>query len=464
MIKSTIYDKIKSAEKSENGKHYNIRLLFAGVVFTITAFIVMIIFYHVNSNIWFLSLIFCILGSILIFFNGEILMEYLKNKYYKKYIKDIFLFSDIKYYYNKNKKIFFATTWIFFTILFFIVFSLVTYPNFTKNAVVYHPFHMIYGEIEDDFKPLNDNEIKSIVYNNGNDITAHYDVRFIRNNAFTIFCVDDVNKVMKQSYKIKSNSFIYVYPYDVNDGYEHDTNLDISSISINSHKDTKKFTLQNTIINPLFGKINCISDNIILVNKEDYKWITINSIDYYLKGILHLYNFRNWYSSDSIVKQVSSKLAKENNTDNNDSFYKISSRIEAYNMALKSSNFLIFIIIYICVLLYFSAIIMIHFKLKMEYKNEGKRCFSLYRIGIMKTEIKKIIFQKILIMYFIPLIYAIIINIAYSYYDNSSYGYGIIGVLFALITSFVFLIIHLVICRLYFNIYYKKIISKLDLN
>jgi len=107
---------------------------------------------------------------------------------------------------------------------------------------------------------------------------------------------------------------------------------------------------------------------------------------------------------------------------------------------------------------------MIHFKLEMEYKDEKMKYFSLYRIGIREVDIKKMISQKILIIYSISPIYAIIINIAYSYYTNSSYGYGVIGILYALIASLVFLMIHLIVYKLYSSAYYKRVISELSLN
>ena len=460
MIKSTIYDKIKYTEKTESGRHYSIILSGGGIILTIAAFITMVVYYHINSNIWFLSLLFCILGSVLIFSNGEALIEYFQNKYYKRYLKNIFLFSDIKYHYSKNKKIYIVTTWLFFTIMFFVMFSLVTYPNFKQNSITYHPFHMVYGEIKGSFEPLGDDEIERIVKNNENSITTTETVKFVRNNTFTVFCIDDINKIMKKSYEVKSNSFIFVYPYDLNDGYEHDINLNIPGISIDSQEGTRKLIIQDIIVDPLFGNINCISSYIILVNKEDYEWINLHGVDY-LKGNLHLYNFGDWRNSNTIVNQVWSNLLEKNNVGRGDAFHKVSSRIEAYNTALKSSNFLLFIIVYVCLLLYFSAIIMIHFKLKMEYKDEKKKYSSLYRIGIKEIEIKKIISQKILVIFTIPFVYAIIITVAYSYYTNNTYGYGVIGVLYALITSLVLFIIHLIVYRLYSNSYYKEIISGL---
>lgn len=464
IIKSTILDKIKYAEKAESGKHYSIVLCGAGILLTIAAFIVMILFFSINSNLWFLSLLFCILGSMLIFFNGEALIEYFQSKHYKKYIKNIFVLSDIKYYYSKNKKVFFVTSWIFFAILFIVMFSLVTYPSFTKNAVTYHPFHLVYGEVKGSFKPLAEDEIQSIAKNTGNNITTSETVSFVRNNMLTIFCVDDINKIMNRDYKVKSDSFIYVYPYDMKDGYEHDTNLSFSYINIDSNEGSKKFIVQESSIDPLFGEVNCISDKIMLVNREDYDWIAAKGFDYYIKGTLHLYNFNNWRNSNGIADEVWNRLLEVNNLPEGDASYKISSRIEAYNTALQSSNFLIFIIVYVCLLLYFSAIIMIHFKLKMEYQDEKKKYFSLYRIGIGEMEIKKMVSQKILIIFFISALYSIIINIAYNYFTNSSYGYGAIGIFCALIISLVFLIIHFIMYKLYFRVYYKRIILELGLN
>ncbi len=468
MVKSTIYAKIKYAEKTEIRSNSSIIFCYIGIIFTITAIIAMILFYHTNSNIWLLSMFFCLVGSFLIFFNGEALIEYFQNKCYKRYINNIFLFSDLKYYYSKNKKIFFANTWLFFQILFFVVLSLVNYPNLINNSIAYHPFHMAYSEIkgnfkslgDSEFKPLTDSEVESIAQDNNNSIISNHAVSFIRSNAVTIFCIDDVNKVLKKNYKVQSNSLIYVHPYYMNDGYEHeDVNSNISSISINSNKGAKKYIIKDTIIDPLFGQINSISQSILLADKVDFDWIKSNGIEYYLEGKLHLYNFSNWRNSNVIVNKLSNRLSEKNTVEKGDTFHKVSSRIEAYDTALKSSNFLIFNIIYFCSLLYFAAIIMIHFKLMMEYKDEKKKYYSLYRIGTRGKEIRKMISQKMLVIYSIPLIYAIITNIVFSYNTFNSNGYGNTGVSFAIITSLVLLLVHLMVYKLYFNIYYKRIIS-----
>lgn len=465
IIKSTIYDKIKYTEKAESGKHYSIVFCIAGIIITIVDFIAIIISHSKNDNIWLIRIFICIVGSLLIFYNGEALIEYFKNKCHKRYLKDIFLFSDMKYYYNKNKKIFFVNTWLVFGILFVFVLSILNYPALIKDSSTYHPFHMAYCEIKGNFQALKDSEIDSIAENNSNSIITSDAVSFARNNFFTIFCVDDINRIFKTDYNVQANSFIYVHPYDINDNYEHeDIKNKINNVDIKYEEETKKFVIEDTVINPLFGQVNCVSSNILLANKEDYERISLKSTEFRIQGVLHLYNFANWRSSKPIVDEVTNRLfGKNTNIEKTDRFYQISSRIEAYNTAIQSTNFLIFIFIYVWIVLYFSYIIMIHFKLQMEYEGEKRKYFSLFRIGISEIEIKKIMSKKILVVYFIPLIYGIIISVMFCTCFFTSYGYGCIGILAAIIVSIIFSLIHAVVYKLYFMIYYGKIINSIIL-
>lgn len=63
IIKTSIYEKIKLINKSEGGKYYNIKFVYIGILLTIIAFIIMILYYKENSNIYFLSVLICIIGS-----------------------------------------------------------------------------------------------------------------------------------------------------------------------------------------------------------------------------------------------------------------------------------------------------------------------------------------------------------------------------------------------------------------
>lgn len=464
ILKSTILDKIKYTQKTESGRYSSVWSCMAGLGLTIFSFMVMMLLYHNHSNIWFLSLFFCVLGSFLILFNGEALIEYYKKKNPQSYIKHLFLISDMKYYYRKNRMLFFVTTWIFFAVLFFMMFSLVTYPNFKSNAVTYHPFHMAYADVKGSYQPLKEDVIEQIAEQHSNSILRNDHVKFVRNNLYTIFDIEDINKEFMKDYTVEQGSMIYVYPYDTNDGYEHVVDGNLASIQIGSHKGTKSFTMQETLMNPLFGQINCISDRILLVNSQDYEWIVTQSDDYRINGILYLYDFADWRKSEEIIDEVSNKLQEMNGIDKGDRFYQVSSRIEAYDTALQSSNFLMFIMLYACLLLYFSALTMIHFKLKMESQDDVKKYLSLHRIGLLEDELRTMVRQKIRVIFLAPVGYAGVITIAYSYYINSTYGYGVTGIFSALLTTVVFLVIHFIVYRRYVLISYKQANARLSLS
>lgn len=465
VIKSSIYEKLKYTDKTESRGRCSIILLITGIVITLISLVCMTIYYRANHDIFIVCWIVCIAGSALVFFNGEAAIKFIQNKYYKKYIRNILVLSDVKYYYSKNKKIFLVNAWLFFIILFFVTFSLVLYLSMNDNAMTYHPFHMAYAETDQFFQPVSNDEIELIVKNNGNSITLDESADFVRNGTFTIFCADDINRLLGKNYEVESNAFIFVYGYDRNDGYDHDYNFDISSLEVHSTNDKNTFDIQDTIIDPLFGSVNAISNYLLLANKDDYEWIVSNSSDYYIHGTLHLYNLENWRNSDTIVNELWDRLLEKNNIDKHDyennRFYRISSRIEANDTALKSCNLLIFTFIYISLLLYFSAIVMIHFKLKMEQENEKKKFHNLYRIGIQEPEIKKIVHQKILVVFFIPLVYAAFINLIFIQCIYSQYGYSMIGAFFTVIITASFLLIHLIVYRWYAK-KYNKDVNKTD--
>ncbi|AHV99481.1 FtsX-like permease family protein [Paenibacillus sabinae] len=449
MLKSTILEKIKYTDKTESGGRAKVWLCAAGVGLTVASFAVMVLFYHIHSNIWFVSLLVCVLGSVLIFFNGGALIDYYKLKRPQSYLRQLFLLSDIKYYYRKNRTIFFVTSWIFFAILFFMMFSLITYPNFTHNAVTYHPYHMVYTEITGSYRPLGDKDVRQIAESHGNRVIREDSVKFVRNELYTIFDVADIDKLLAKRYSVQRGSVLYVYPYDVKDGYEHVTDGKLADLRIDSPEGARSFSIQDSVMDPLFGQINSISDRILLVNTQDYSWFTTHSDSYKIGGFLHAYNFADWRHSKDIVEEVAKKLHKQNGGDPLDRFYQVSSRTAAYRTAHQSSNFLTFVVLYACLLLYFSAIAMIHFKLKMESMSDNRRYRSLHRIGLLEDELKTMVDRKIRVIFGVPFAYAAVLTIAYSYYTNSSYGYGLIGLACGALTVSAFLLLHAAVYRRY---------------
>ena len=464
LARSSIREKLRLTEKTEN-KGGSLPLLVIGTAITAVSLICLFFFYRASQNVFIICWLLCVIGSALIFFNGSALLSLIRNKRYKKYIRNILVLSDIKYYYGKNKKIFFVNAWLFFIIFFFTAFAMVSYPNMTRYAAIYHPFDMAYAEIKGSFEPLSDAEVNTIAHNNGDEITLNDGVEFVRNNAFTVFCVDDVNRLLDKNYSVAHGSFLFVYGFDPNDGYEHDYNFDISSLGIKSGSGQMKFTIQGKIADPLFGQINAVSNYMLLADKTDFARLAASGGDFYIKGTLHLFSFENWRNSAGTVDSVWKQLALKNNLNVKDyessRFYQVSSRTEAYNTAIKSCNLLIFVFLYLSLLLYFAAVVMIHFKLRMEYDNEKKKFRSLYRIGIQETEVKTAVYQKILVIFLVSPVYSIILNFAFGVSIFSQYRFGTFGILCVAVMSFIFLFAHWRVCRRYAGVYGAGVIEEM---
>ena len=450
IIRRTIVEKLKASEKTEATGHARLKYCFCGLMLTIAAFILMILIHHIDNNIELISLPLAAIGSVLLFYNGEAIIEWFRRRYRQRYIRSLFNYSDLRYYYGKNKRIFLANTWIFFTILFFSAFGLFTYSSFTTNALVYQPFHLSYTE-DIVFKPLDEDTVRDIVSKYDNRITLSEKVEFARIDMISVFCVDDINRVLNTDYVVPDNSYIHVYRYYLQDGYQHDLTLHFSSIDIDMNDgSTKKLEMLQDIVSPLIGQIHSITNEILLVSENDFKQILQyrSPSTRLVTGTLHFYNFENWRNSAPIAKEVQDKLIAINGAID-DRYHKIYSRIETYDTAEKSAQLLNFTVLYVSALLYASAILMVHFKLGMERDNDLKKFHLLHRIGITDKEISKIISSKHTVVFLIPLAYSIIITILFNYFIFKSYGLGAVITGYSCICSVVLICLHILLCKIY---------------
>lgn len=455
MQRQSIREIIVATQEAEVGKHKSLIVLYGGLLLTLIGLILMVTLYAKNSNIWLASILLSIIGSYMVFYNGEAIIKKHQEKSYKRYIKHLFLVTDVKYYYQRNRKMYMASTWIFFSIIFFLMFSAVTVPNFRNNAIIYHPFHLVYATLDDNEHEVN-LDMESIAKKNGNEVVKSSHVSFIRNGPLTIFNEAEMNKVFDLDMHTKEGAGVFIYPYDEQDGYEHDLDYEPESISIEGLSEDRIVRVDETIVTPFIGNINAITTRILVVNETDYLWIKNEGIEYGVQGELNMYQFQEWKNSEGLVNEVVNQLGQMDSAYINDRFYQVSARIDAYIQAQQSSEFLIFLMVYVSILLYIAVIIMMHFKLDMEYDSERVKYRSLYRLGTQRAEMKRMLFQKVFSMYFVGFGYAMGISFLFSYYANSSYGYGGIGVGYCLLISTIVGLIHFGMYRRHANKYFVR--------
>lgn len=169
-----------------------------------------------------------------------------------------------------------------------------------------------------------------------------------------------------------------------------------------------------------------------------------------------MYNFDNWKKSSQAISRLWNLYIEKNSLNREDcGFEKFSSRIEALQTARKSSNFFLFTILYVCLLFQFCNFICIHFKLNMEYDVDAYRYNVLRKIGMSEESIIHIKGQKVNALLFIPLGYSCILGIFFCYFTNFTYGYGWIGVGYAVLVSAILFIIYFLVSKRYKHIWKK---------
>jgi len=451
ILKSSIFQMLLAHRESEETKSQS-SLFFVGLCLVILSFIILFSMFKQSSNISIFCFGICIIGIVLMCFNCRFLLEKGKKKY-------LFLISDWLYYFRRNSRIFILAFLLYFAVLFFNMFALVTYPNFIGNALAYHPFHMTFSEFANMEWIPSEELISEMAEREGIQVTEYGKIPYLYVNQITVFCIDDINARLNKNYKVETGEYIYVFNLVENDGYEYDLNSHPRVLKL--QKGTEELELKEAVVDILFGREGGITDNVILVNKNTYKTLCVDGSA--KKHYLHIYTFSDWKKSLSIVDKLKREMLIQNHW-NEESIVDIASVAIAYANARKSSFYLIFLIGYITILFLFSIFVTIHFKLGMEYEEERYKIWLLKSIGVLSEDLKQIVRVKIQSIFFFPLYLAIIVMLLYSVGTNITYGYEQIGLLLGWVVSIVVVLIMNIVVMCYVNYFHKKIIKRILYN
>jgi len=122
-------------------------------------------------------------------------------------------------------------------------------------------------------------------------------------------------------------------------------------------------------------------------------------------------------------------------------YFKISSKLEAYDTAQQSSCFLIFVMSFVVALFYLSANIIIYFKIQGEAEEEKQMYRGIYRIGISGEEMHGILKRKNKLYCLIPLYAGSAVGVFFSFATNALSNSGLSGIIFAVAVSALLLLL-----------------------
>ena len=319
---------------------------------------------------------------------------------------------------------------------------LTLYPAFLQDAKSYSPYDMVYSEIYGmNQVPLQD--VIHILEKNGVAVEQIIRLPYIRDDVFNYFPVTEINRDFGCDYQIQEGRFLNLFQYDLEDGYEHNIQP-VSAVTISGDR---KLRSVGTDVKILFNQNPTFADKTLIINDSDFAKLRADTPGG--AGIANLFQFQNWEDSYAGVSGVKEYLHENNPLDENEQlYYEISSKVEKYQDAEKSGEFLLFLMAFVIGLIIMAAFLLIHSCIQTEKEENSRAVCSLRLLGMTDKEIVKCLCYKNFLRFIPPAVVGTILSFLPSYYLNGSYGMGTNGILAGIVFGVILAIgIFVVICR-----------------
>ena len=320
---------------------------------------------------------------------------------------------------------------------------LTLYPAFLQDAKSYSPYDMVYSEIYGmNQVPLQD--VIHILEKNGVAVEQVIRLPYIRDDVFNYFPVTEINRDFGCDYQIQEGRFLNLFQYDLEDGYEHNIQP-VSAVTISGDR---KLRSVGTDVKILFNQNPTFADKTLIINDSDFAKLRADTPDG--AGIANLFQFQNWEDSYAGVSGVKEYLHENNPLDENEQlYYEISSKVEKYQDAEKSGEFLLFLMAFVIGLIIMAAFLLIHSCIQTEKEENSRAVCSLRLLGMTDKEIVKCLCYKNFLRFIPPAVMGTILSFLPSYYLNESYGMGTNGILAGIVFGVILAIGIFVVIRRY---------------
>lgn len=320
---------------------------------------------------------------------------------------------------------------------------LTLYPAFLQDAKSYSPYDMVYSEIYGmNQVPLQD--VIHILEKNGVTVEQIIRLPYIRDDVFNYFPVTEINRDFGCDYQIQEGQFLNLFQYDLEDGYEHNIQP-VSAVTISGDR---KLRSVGTDVKILFNQNPTFADKTLIINDSDFAKLRADTPGGV--GIANLFQFQNWEDSYAGVSGVKEYLHENNPLDENEQlYYEISSKVEKYQDAEKSGEFLLFLLAFVIGLIIMAAFLLIHSCIQTEKEENSRAVCSLRLLGMTDKEIVKCLCYKNFLRFIPPAVVGTILSFLPSYYLNESYGMGMNGILAGIVFGVILAIGIFVVIRRY---------------
>lgn len=384
---------------------------------------------------------------------GNMVVEMLRKSRY--YYGNMLSISEIHYKYDRNKKILFTLSVLSAMSIMFIAspFSLF---NLSYN-IADENVHDIEYVSTSQFNNIEEKDLESIL--NKEEIIYNEQAEFIYLSKI------QGSGDLKESIPIVSESIFYKYTKSsigLKDGECAVSIMDWvpgdhgytagSEIALYDASGSYQFRILKSGHGEKMANMSFPCDAIMIINDKEYSrlkaQVTEDNIGYY-----HFMGYKDWAKTKDIVASLQEKM-------NSGDLILQSKTVNLETLKAGYGSFL-FVASVLGVLFFVAGGVVLYFRQYVEYGESVKLFAKLYRIGITRKEIKKLIGKELRIIFFIPLIFGIFMGTSYIYLITNIMGGS--GVLkeFMKNTGYVILM-YIILQSLFYKITKAKAVSQLE--
>ena len=317
------------------------------------------------------------------------------------------------------------------------------YPAFLQDAKSYSPYDMVYSEIYG-MNQVSVQDVLHILEKNGVTVEQVIQLPYIRDDVFNYLPVTEINRDFGCDYQIQEGEFLNLFQYNLEDGYEHNIQP-VSTVTISGDR---KLQSVGTDVKILFNQNPTFADKTLIINDSDFEKLSADITG--SAGIANLFQFQNWEDSYAGVCEVKEYLQESNQLNEDEqTYYELSSKVEKYQDAKKSGQFLLFLMAFVIGLMIMAEFLLIHSCIQAEKEENSRVVCSLRMLGMIDKEMVKCLCYKNFLRFIPPSVVGTILSFLPSYYLNESYGMGTNGILAGIVFGVILTVGIFVVIRRY---------------
>ncbi|MEA3322487.1 MAG: ABC transporter permease [Bacillota bacterium] len=405
----------------------------------------------------------------------------LARKHKPYYYNELITLSSLEYKFKQLTAIMLLVTIMSMVTIFFSTTILIISSMGEQQVMDNHPYDIAYVETETKNK-LSKEELYEIVNEPENPVKKYDTVEMYiyyqddpyMDDAYynhTFMPVSDFNKIMGTNEALNKEQFIDWINMDPK-ATSGDSIYD-NGLEFKDGEDRFKYSLKKTIIDKHLNLHRYTNYSILVVNDTVFQQLSKDLIGDKVK--MNLLNFADWKLTEAILEDLENRLDEINKStpplksvrevydvEETKQILKPISKVVDYNHIRSSSKIMFFVTTFISILFFFGSFILLYLNIFSNTEEEKVKYRKLFKIGITKVEIKKLVSKEMSVLFF----FAPLLGCSLAFVYVISFAQDVGGIMenpqflvhFASISG-----VYLLIQTVYYFYSRKKMLRELDI-